>query len=1039
MRLMVAVTTVLALTACALASAEQTATDVLAMSGVKGGLVVHLGCGDGRLTAALGAGDRYLVHGLDANADNVQRARELVFSTGLYGKVSVERFDSPTLPYSDNLVNLIVVEDPGKVSPDEISRVLCPRGVAVVRRGNTWTKTVKPWPDEIDEWTHFLHDASGNAVARDERVGPPSHLRWTAGPKRTRDHDALASFTTMTSSRGRVFYILDEGPTSQIHRRPEWRLVARDAFNGVPLWKREIDSWVTHLYNFRAGPAQMTRRLVSVGERVYVTLGFDAPVTALDAASGETLLTYPKSKNTEEIIVEEGVLLTVLGDPKIFDAEAPKIDGYWEIRGADDPGVEKSIAAYRADDGQLLWKKTGENMADLVPLSLTAGRGKVLYLDAEKLYCVDLETGRPRWEASYQSQGPFLRNYAPTVVLSGGVVVCLSADKMAAFDAADGKTLWTKEQGYYGFASSGDLFVIDDLVWTFPGTAAVQYEDKKSVLGNGGKEFYALDLHSGEIKQTIAKSDVWPGGHHHRCYRNKATENYAVCGRRGLEFVDLTGGDDNVINWWARGVCQYGIMPANGMVYVPPDPCQCFSTIKVDGLLALAAKRDDGPAASDKEKQAPRLERGPAYNTPIPNPQSPIPSSSDDWPTYRHDTSRSGATASSVPVRLETKWESPLGGRLSSPVVADGRLFVAAVDRHTIYCVDAGTGEQVWRFIAGGPVDSPPTVSGGLVLFGSRDGRVYAVTAADGLLAWSYRAAPVERRIVDDGRLESAWPVHGSVLVLDSVVYFAAGRSSFLDGGITLFGLDVSSGEKLYEASVESVPVDGNNSGALADVLVSDGSTIAMRQLSFDTQLTKGGNQVSFAASTGLLEDCWGHRLTWRMGRASGNLLVFNDEIICGAQSGYQGWKKNKENWPETHTGHLHQKYSRYKPEWFPVGNRLFAQDRSAAKNARRKDAAPGIDRWAEKLPIQVRAMVLSGDTLFAAGWPDAVTILGGSDPDATENDLRRPTLWAISAASGETQAEYKLDAVPVFDGAAAAYDRLFVAMDDGKVICLGR
>ena len=33
----------------------------------RGGLVVHLGCGDGKLTAALRTGDAYLVHGLDVD------------------------------------------------------------------------------------------------------------------------------------------------------------------------------------------------------------------------------------------------------------------------------------------------------------------------------------------------------------------------------------------------------------------------------------------------------------------------------------------------------------------------------------------------------------------------------------------------------------------------------------------------------------------------------------------------------------------------------------------------------------------------------------------------------------------------------------------------------------------------------------------------------------------------------------------------------------------------------------------------------------
>ena len=42
---------------------------------VQGGLIVHLGCGDGELTAALHAGDRYIVHGLDSDADHVAQAR----------------------------------------------------------------------------------------------------------------------------------------------------------------------------------------------------------------------------------------------------------------------------------------------------------------------------------------------------------------------------------------------------------------------------------------------------------------------------------------------------------------------------------------------------------------------------------------------------------------------------------------------------------------------------------------------------------------------------------------------------------------------------------------------------------------------------------------------------------------------------------------------------------------------------------------------------------------------------------------------------
>jgi 2-polyprenyl-3-methyl-5-hydroxy-6-metoxy-1,4-benzoquinol methylase len=50
---------------------DQKAMWILGATGVKGGLVVHIGCGDGKLTAALHAGDNYLVHGLDQDATDI--------------------------------------------------------------------------------------------------------------------------------------------------------------------------------------------------------------------------------------------------------------------------------------------------------------------------------------------------------------------------------------------------------------------------------------------------------------------------------------------------------------------------------------------------------------------------------------------------------------------------------------------------------------------------------------------------------------------------------------------------------------------------------------------------------------------------------------------------------------------------------------------------------------------------------------------------------------------------------------------------------
>ena len=97
-----------------------TGGELIRESGTRGGLVVHLGCADGRLTSELYAGSNYVVHGLDTDRENVKRARKYIRSLGLYGPVSADMFDGEHLPYSDNLVNLVVVDPHSTDQPPKI-------------------------------------------------------------------------------------------------------------------------------------------------------------------------------------------------------------------------------------------------------------------------------------------------------------------------------------------------------------------------------------------------------------------------------------------------------------------------------------------------------------------------------------------------------------------------------------------------------------------------------------------------------------------------------------------------------------------------------------------------------------------------------------------------------------------------------------------------------------------------------------------------------------------------------------------------------
>ncbi|GAI49001.1 unnamed protein product, partial [marine sediment metagenome] len=81
-----------------------------------------------------------------------------------------------------------------------------------------------------------------------------------------------------------------------------------------------------------------------------------------------------------------------------------------------------------------------------------------------------------------------------------------------------------------------------------------------------------------------------------------------------------------------------------------------------------------------------------------------------------------------------------MGGKLTPPVVAGGKVFVASIDEHRVVALTEsngrqarrGLGGQVWDFTAGGRVDTPPTIYKGLVLFGSADGWAYCLRESDG-------------------------------------------------------------------------------------------------------------------------------------------------------------------------------------------------------------------------------------------------------------------------------------------------------------------
>ena len=1042
------------------------AQQILQSAGVRGGVVIHLGCGDGTLTAAFGSGDGYLVHGLDADPGNVAASRQHIKSLGRYGKVAVRQLVGGHLPYADNLANLVVAGDLGNVPADEVMRVLCPGGVALILEGGTgqstikggeveigdrkWRKVVKPWPAEIDEWTHFLHGPDNNAVAHDSVVDLPRRLKWLGAPKFARAHEQAASLSACVTTAGRIFYIVDEAPRSDIRIPSQWFLVARDAFNGVVLWKRPIAKWVDQLRRFRSGPAEMAFRLVAKDDRVYVTLGLDAPVSILDAATGQTLVTVEGTENTRQIL-QLGEKLIVLVDT------APESTKETESRirqGLEPAPGSRAIMVADARTGKAVWRKA---IDQFVHPTLAAQSGRLFYQTNEALYCVDTDSGEGLWRAERPMKlaGHELGWESPTLVVHDKIVYSADFKTIVAYAVASGSVLW-QGASKSGYNSPPDVFIINDLVWL------------------KGKEITGLDPNTGELKKSLPSI----GGYMHaRCYRNKATDRFFLLGNQGVQFVGLESNEAR-LHHWMRGTCQYGIMPANGLLYVTPDSCACNMKSKLAGFWAI----ESDPIGQTKKTAASldRLERGPAYGR-IEAGRKPTEGDGlQSWPVFRHDWSRSGITQATVAPGLSPAWQTKIGGRLSGITVADGKVFVASIDTHTVHALDRQTGKTAWTFTAGSRVDSPPTIYQGMVLFGSADGCVYAVRAGDGEQVWRFRAAPEVKLTFVNGQLESAWPVHGSVMVKNDKVMVTAGRSSYLDGGIRLYQLEPRTGRMISETVMYSPdpemgkqPADENTKdvrGVLSDILVAEGDDVYMRHAKLDPETgdhTQTG--LHLFSPIGLLDDSWWHRAYW----------VVNTEFIAH----WSGWWKvgnvvpsgrilsqdatsvfgyGRDKYPSGNTGQFrggetYQLFACDRPtagigaaqlskKRAPKKRSSQRQTQKAKKTQQPPPPAAVEYRWTSAAPFHVRAMLVAGDVMFAAGPPALAEAHGAGeealvlkDPDETIaawQGERGGLLWAISTTDGKRLAQYKLDAHPVFDGMAATAGRLYLATIDGSVVC---
>lgn len=990
--------------------ATSAAKGIIQTTGVRIGLCLHLGCGrqdSSALTAALAENSDLLVHGLAFDKAALERARQAIVNRKVGGRAMVECVEWKPLPYLRDLANLIVVEDLGEltakgISQEELLRVLAPGGTLCVRENGQWTRTLKPRPDTMDEWNHPQHGADGNLVSQDKNIGFPLGLRWIDGvpicvfPSPSTKSGRYGPTRALISASGRVFTLnVNVLENLGAKRDAQLYLSARDAWNGLPLWKIPLGTTDDgSALNYRnTGP------LATDGQRVYAAC--TDRVIGVDAATGKILTESPTRNLPMRLLLLDGIL--VVSSWKASETSRAEYIGFdgqsWAsaLWGARYPKTsDGSVEAFDARSGKALWS------APYPAFMLLGANGMVYALThngnpptERAVVAIDLKTGAEKWRMPHTQLGGDadlqLNLAGPGYV----IVASRTLTKAAIFvlSAEDGHMLWKVQP-----ADSQWTHILDGLVW---------HDNKKYEPLSGapkGEHPFKIDKVSSSVQNHECTPPVIIGGRYLSRSRNCA---YVEQGGRTFLY---TG---------ARGGCLQGMVPANGIFYAAQNYCACCPG-QVYGFLGIGPS-GEWPKKEDFEKPRP-VEKGPAFGK-----VEQFAIADGDWPMFMHDAGRSSASNSSTPDGLNrvwqvklvesrngpvvNAWKARLGSCLSAPVVAAGRIYAAETDLGQIVALDAASGQKIWSTTLGGRIDSPPTLHKGLCLVGCHDGWVYALRANDGQLVWRTRVAPWERRMVAHGAVESVWPAIGTILVHGDLAYASAGRTSESDGGVAVVAFNPASGETAWAKAIAQGGLRQNDMLAMRDAALgwhhlrfspTDGASHPPIAIKLDTKSLPGGDRVAIPG--GMLDDSW----TRMGGRRSGNAFQMG-KLIASVMA----WNETTAITPDFSVARAKIQITRA-PQPLDVSAVLKA----------------GEYTWKLDLPKdhQVEAIALASKSIIYAG----------SINDAPSNKVTG-FLWLVALADGKKMAEVPLESAPSYEGLAVAGGRVYVSLQNGNLLCFGK
>ena len=683
----------------------------------------------------------------------VAETRSAAEAAGLLGKrVFVDRGDDGTIQLATAVADAVLVLGEGAdtaVASAEALRVVHPGARVII--GNR--ELVKPTPAGLDDWSHPYHGPDNNPQSTDRVARAPYLTQFLGEPK----FSPMPQVTV--AAGGRVFRAFGHIAHKANQNAVLNTLSAVNGYNGTVLWQRPL----------KAGFMIHRNTMVATPEVLY--LADDECCHVLDARTGEERRRIVAPDGLADgpvwkwMALSDGVLYALIGGAEVRPgtqrSNRPGLGhwpwGMWQGHDYKDPktsfGFGRTFVALEADSSTVRWSHREEHYVD--SRGVCMGNGRIyFYCPGTCLGCLDAKTGNLVWRTSdpalLAAIGPdgraqhYVTGYATTTFIKCNERSLFFAGpqrrQLAVVSTADGKLLWTKEQG------NCQLVLRDEAVYA----------------AGPGQTGYKLAYGTGEVLAQLPQRRA--------CTRATGSIDSIFYRTPGGTVRIDTATDKAHHIALMRPPCQDGVIVSNGFLYWGPWMCGCQLSFYGHIALGSAGGFRFRPGVSESQRVAAADAR-----TAVTSANTSQPG---DWPTYLGSNARTCVSTATVPAKVRRLWARKVTSAMPTAPVAVGEMVLLADRYGTVHALD-GDGERRWKHHTGGAVCFPPALSGGRAYVGSADGRVYALALATGQFLWSFQVAPALHRIPVYGRLISRWPVAGGVVVKDGVVYAAAGMAHY--------------------------------------------------------------------------------------------------------------------------------------------------------------------------------------------------------------------------------------------------------------------